>query len=101
MAADLHTSDTAIELTLTMFLLGLSAGQLLFGPVSDRMGRRGPLLVGAVAFVAASVLAACSPTVTVLLAARLVQRLSAAAGLVVGRAIIADLATGRASGWVL
>ncbi|WP_236789586.1 multidrug effflux MFS transporter [Amycolatopsis sp. GM8] len=97
MAVDLRTSDTAIELTLTTFLLGLAAGQLVFGPVSDRYGRRGPLLVGAVAFVAASVLAAFAPTIAVLLGARLVQGLSAAAGMVIGRAIIADLLTGRAA----
>ncbi|MFD9959493.1 multidrug effflux MFS transporter [Amycolatopsis sp. NPDC058986] len=97
MAADLRTSDTAIQLTLTMFLLGLAAGQLVFGPVSDRFGRRGPLLAGSVLFVAASVLAAFSPTIGILLAARLVQGLSAAAGMVIGRAIIADLETGRAA----
>lgn len=97
MAADLRTSDTAIQLTLTMFLLGLAAGQLVFGPLSDRFGRRGPLLAGAAAFVAASVLATFSPTIGVLLVARLVQGLSAAAGMVVGRAVIADLETGRAA----
>nr|WP_236650058.1 MFS transporter [Kutzneria albida] len=78
-------------------LLGLAAGQLAFGPVSDTVGRRGPLLVGSVAFVAAGVLAAFSPTIGILLAARLVQGLSAAAGMVVGRAIIADPETGRAA----
>lgn len=97
MAADLHAGDSAIELTLTMFLLGLAAGQLAFGPLSDKMGRRGPLLIGSAAFVAASVLATFSPTITILLAARLVQGLSAAAGMVIGRAIIADLETGRAA----
>lgn len=97
MAADLRTSDTAIQLTLTMFLLGLAAGQLVFGPLSDKLGRRGPLLAGSAAFVAASVLATFSPTIGVLLVARLVQGLSAAAGMVVGRAVIADLETGRAA----
>ncbi|GHH30858.1 multidrug effflux MFS transporter [Lentzea cavernae] len=97
MAADLETSDTAIQLTLTMFLLGLAAGQLVFGPISDRWGRRGPLLAGSAVFVAASVLAAVAPTIEVLLAARLVQGLTAAAGMVIGRAVIADLATGRAA----
>ncbi|WP_053738927.1 multidrug effflux MFS transporter [Nocardia sp. NRRL S-836] len=95
MAADLATSDTAIQLTLTMFLLGLAAGQLVFGPVSDRWGRRGPLLAGSAVFVLASVLAATAPTIAVLLVARLFQGLSAAAGMVIGRAVIADLASGR------
>ncbi|MDX3658961.1 multidrug effflux MFS transporter [Streptomyces sp. ID05-26A] len=97
MTADLTTSDTAVQLTLTMFLLGLAAGQLVFGPVSDRWGRRGPLLAGSAVFVAASVLAAVAPTIGVLLVARLVQGLTAAAGMVIGRAVIADLATGRAA----
>ncbi|MGW6443464.1 multidrug effflux MFS transporter [Lentzea sp. NPDC055074] len=95
MAAELETSDTAVQLTLTMFLLGLAAGQLVFGPISDRWGRRGPLLAGSAVVVAASVLAAVAPTIEVLLAARLVQGLTAAAGMVIGRAVIADLATGR------
>jgi MFS transporter, DHA1 family, multidrug resistance protein len=97
MAADLHASAPAIQLTLTMFLLGLAAGQLVFGPVSDKLGRRGPLLAGSAVFVAASVLAVLSPTVAVLLVARLLQGLSAAAGMVIGRAVIADLETGRAA----
>ncbi|MFD5092373.1 multidrug effflux MFS transporter [Amycolatopsis thailandensis] len=97
MAVDLETSDTAIQLTLTTFLLGLAAGQLIFGPVSDRWGRRGPLLTGSAVFIAASLLAAFAPTISVLLAARLLQGLSAAAGMVIGRAVIADLATGRAA----
>ena len=97
MAVELETSDTAIQLTLTMFLLGLATGQLVFGPVSDRWGRRGPLLVGSALFVAASLLAAVAPTIAILLVARLVQGVSAAAGMVIGRAIIADLVTGRAA----
>src|SRR5262249_53779358 len=97
MAADLHTSHAAVQLTLTMFLLGLAAGQLFFGPLSDRVGRRGPLLAGSAVFVAASVLAAAAPTVEVLLGARLLQGVSAAAGMVIGRAVVADLATGRAA----
>ncbi|WP_218920367.1 multidrug effflux MFS transporter [Lentzea guizhouensis] len=95
MAADLTTTDTTIQLTLTMFLLGLAAGQLVFGPISDRWGRRGPLLAGSAVFVAASLLVATAPTIEVLLAGRLFQGLSAAAGMVIGRAVIADLATGR------
>ncbi|MDX8141854.1 multidrug effflux MFS transporter [Lentzea sp. BCCO 10_0061] len=97
MAVELETSDTAIQLTLTMFLLGLATGQLVFGPVSDRWGRRGPLLIGSALFVAASLLAAAAPTIAILLVARLVQGVSAAAGMVIGRAIIADLVTGRAA----
>ncbi len=97
MAVDLHTSATTVELTLTAFLLGLAAGQLVFGPLSDRYGRRGPLLAGSAVFVTASVLAALAPTITVLVTARLLQGASASAGMVIGRAVIADLETGRSA----
>lgn len=97
MRADLAGSETAIQLTLTMFLLGMAAGQLVFGPLSDRVGRRRPLLVGTALFVLASIGAAVAPTLGVLLAARLLQGLSAAAGMVLGRAVIADLSTGQAA----
>src|SRR5699024_9524383 len=87
MRADLAGSETAIQLTLTMFLLGMAAGQLVFGPLSDRVGRRRPLLVGTALFVLASIGAAVAPTLGVLLAARLLQGLSAAAGLTQGGAV--------------
>ncbi|QRY39687.1 multidrug effflux MFS transporter [Microbacterium hominis] len=95
MAADLQTSATAVQLSLTSFLLGVTAGQLVFGPLSDRFGRVAPLVAGAVLCVAASVIAVFAPTVGVLIAARFVQGLGGAAGMVIGRAIISDLATGR------
>ncbi|MFP3713480.1 multidrug effflux MFS transporter [Puerhibacterium sp. TATVAM-FAB25] len=97
MTVDLATDAAQVQLTLTAFLVGVAAGQLVFGPLSDRWGRRGPLVVGAVLCVAASVVAALAPNVAVLVAARLVQGLTGAAGMVVGRAIISDLATGRAA----
>ncbi|NVN49439.1 multidrug effflux MFS transporter [Mycolicibacterium hippocampi] len=95
MVDDLHTSPTNIQLTLTAFLLGLAAGQLIFGPLSDRYGRVKPLVVGAVICVIASLATVLAPTVEVLIAARLAQGLTGAAGMVIGRAIISDLATGR------
>src|SRR5699024_1217438 len=97
MRADLEGSETTIQLTLTMFLLGMAGGQLVFGPLSDRVGRRRPLLVGTAVFVLASIGAAVAPTLGVLLAARLLQGLSAAAGMVLGRAVIADLSSGQAA----
>lgn len=97
MTVDLHSSATAIQLTLTAFLVGIALGQLVFGPLSDRFGRFKPLIIGAVLCVAASALAALAPTVGVLIAARFVQGLTGAAGLVIGRAIISDLSTGKAA----
>lgn len=97
MVADLHTSPTSVQLTLTTFLLGLAAGQLVFGPLSDRFGRVTPLVIGAAVCVLASLAAVLAPTIEVLVAARFAQGLTGAAGMVIGRAIISDLATGRAA----
>jgi DHA1 family bicyclomycin/chloramphenicol resistance-like MFS transporter len=97
MVDDLHTSATSVQLTLTAFLLGLATGQLIFGPLSDRFGRVKPLVVGATVCVAASLVAVLAPNIEVLVGARLAQGLTGAAGMVIGRAIISDLATGRAA----
>ena len=97
MADDLQTDATSIQLTLTAFLLGIAFGQLIFGPLSDRFGRRGPLIIGAAVFVLSSLAAAFAPTIATLIVARLVQGLSGAAGMVLGRAVIADVARGQAA----
>ena len=97
MVTDLHTSPTAVQLTLTAFLLGLASGQLVFGPLSDRFGRVKPLVIGAAVCVLASLAAVLAPSIEVLVAARFAQGLTGAAGMVIGRAIISDLATGRAA----
>ncbi len=97
MTAELQASATAVQLTLTAFLLGLTFGQLAFGPLSDRLGRRGPLIVGTLLCVAASAVAATAPSIGVLIAARFAQGFTGAAGMVIGRAIISDLATGKAA----
>jgi DHA1 family bicyclomycin/chloramphenicol resistance-like MFS transporter len=95
MAGELQASASDIQLTLTAFLLGAGLGQLVFGPWSDRAGRRLPLIAGTAVCAAAGILAACAPTMAVLIAARAVQGLSGAAGMVLGRAIISDVAHGR------
>lgn len=94
MVADLGTTETGVQLSLTAFLLGAGVGQAVFGPLSDRFGRIRPLLVGLVIAVAAAIVSAIAPTVQVLVAARLVQGLAAASGMVIGRAMITDLASG-------
>ncbi len=97
MAGDLGADASGVQLTLTTFLAGLAFGQLVMGPISDRRGRRTPLLISAVVCVLAGIVAALAPNLTVLIAARLVQGLAGAGGLVIGRAVIADLVTGRAA----
>lgn len=97
MTVDLATAATQVQLTLTSFLVGIALGQLVFGPISDRFGRLWPLVIGAGLCVVASAAAALAPTVAVLVAARFLQGLTGAAGMVIGRAIISDLARGPAA----
>lgn len=93
----LDTNSTAVQLTLTVFLLGLGLGQFFWGPVGDRYGRLRPLLAGALVSVAAAGVCVVAPTIQVLVAARFVQALAASAGPVTARAIIADRLTGPAA----
>jgi DHA1 family bicyclomycin/chloramphenicol resistance-like MFS transporter len=95
MGDDLNAAPSLVQLTLTACLLGLAAGQLLGGPISDARGRRGPLLAGLVVYVAASVGCALAPSVGVLVAVRFLQGAAGAFGIVIGRAIVRDLAAGR------
>ncbi len=93
---DLDASASEVQITLTACLLGLAGGQLLAGPLSDVLGRKRPLLVGLVAFTAASVACAVAPTVWLLSAMRLVQGIAGAAGIVIARAIARDWFEGKA-----
>jgi MFS transporter, DHA1 family, multidrug resistance protein len=93
-ADQLKTSDNAIQWTLTGTMLGVAVGQLIVGPLSDRFGRRRPLIAALFLHVLMSVVCAIAPTIEVLMAARAVQGLGASAGAVVALAIIRDLYTG-------
>ncbi|HET8987934.1 MAG TPA: multidrug effflux MFS transporter [Humibacillus sp.] len=97
LGAELGVSTSGVQLTLTAFLVGMAVGQLVMGPLSDRVGRRGPLVGSAVVCVVAGAASALAPTLPVLLGARLLQGLAGAGGMVIGRAVIADLVTGRAA----
>ena len=91
----LDASASAVQLTLTTFLLGLAAGQLVAGPLSDRVGRRLPLLAGIGGFVVASVACALAPTIGALIVLRFVQGFAGGAGISVSRAIVRDLGDGE------
>lgn len=82
-----------VELTLSTFLIGFSLGQIVWGPIGDRMGRRGPILAGLVLFIVGSVGCALSATLPQLLGWRLVQAFGACAGPVLARAMVRDLHT--------
>lgn len=97
LAGDLSTSAARVQLTLTTFMLGMAAGQLVLGPLSDRLGRRRLLLVGTLVTFLAGLVCTLTPSIGVLVAARLVQGFAGAAGVVIGRAVVADLVTGRAA----
>jgi DHA1 family bicyclomycin/chloramphenicol resistance-like MFS transporter len=78
------------QLTITLYLIGLAIGQLLYGPVSDRFGRRPVVLAGLSLFTAASVVTALAPNAAILIGARILQSLGGCAGLVLGRAAVRD-----------
>jgi DHA1 family bicyclomycin/chloramphenicol resistance-like MFS transporter len=94
LTTELRSATSTAQLTITACLLGLALGQLVAGPVSDRFGRRSPLLSGVVAYVVVSLLCAVSPTVETLVAARFVQGLAGGVGVVIAQAAGRDLYSG-------
>nr|WP_298135879.1 multidrug effflux MFS transporter [uncultured Pseudomonas sp.] len=80
-----------VQLSLAAYFVGLAFGQLLYGPLADRFGRRAPLLVGVSLFALASLACALAPSLEWLIAARFVQALGGCAGMVVSRAVVRDL----------
>ncbi|MGW2031862.1 multidrug effflux MFS transporter [Streptomyces sp. NPDC001761] len=92
----LDAPAVTVQLTLTACMAGLALGQLVVGPLSDRWGRRRPLLAGLAVYLAATALCALAPTVETLIAFRLAQGLAGAAGVVIARAVVRDLYDGVA-----
>jgi len=92
-ARALNMSISTTQLTITLYLVGLAVGQLIYGPVSDRFGRRPVLLMGLTLFTIASVVTACAPNAGVLIGSRVLQSIGGCAGLVLGRAAVRDAAT--------
>jgi len=96
-ARDLNTSAAAAQGTLSLYIFGLAVGQLFYGPMADRFGRRPILILGLVLYTAAGYAAAFSPNIDTLLVARLVQALGGCTGLILGRAMVRDTAPPDAS----
>ncbi|MGA4842346.1 multidrug effflux MFS transporter [Streptomyces sp. G45] len=90
----LSAPAATIQLTLTACLLGMALGQLVVGPMSDKWGRRTPLLSGLLVYVVATAVCAFAPTAELLIAFRLVQGLAGAAAIVIARAVVRDLYDG-------
>ncbi len=97
MADELHTDASGVQLTLTAFLVGMTLGHLVFGALSDRYGRRGPLLVGAAVCTVGTALCAVAPSLGWLVALRFVTGFSGAAGVVISRAVVSDVVQGAAA----
>ncbi|MFC2248108.1 multidrug effflux MFS transporter [Labrys portucalensis] len=94
MAEHLQTSTAAAQMTLMAFFLGFGLTQIIYGPVSDIVGRKLPLYFGLAVFTLASIGCASAPTIDWLIGLRLIQGIGAAAVMVIPRAIIRDLHTG-------
>lgn len=85
------TSPSQVQLTLSAFFVGFGAAQLVYGPLSDRWGRKPPLLTGIALYVVASILCALSTRVLSLIILRLLQGLGACAGPLIARAVVRDV----------
>ncbi|SFV27587.1 MFS transporter, DHA1 family, bicyclomycin/chloramphenicol resistance protein [Devosia crocina] len=94
MAGELQTDYSTVQITLTVFLLALGGGQLIFGPLIDALGRRRPLLFAVVTFVCASLWSALAQSVEILIVARLVQGLAASLAVVTAMSSVRDVAEG-------
>ncbi|MFF5972380.1 Bcr/CflA family multidrug efflux MFS transporter [Streptomyces sp. NPDC012769] len=90
----LRSPAATIQLTLTACLAGMALGQLVVGPMSDKWGRRRPLLIGMIVYVLATAVCAFAPSAALLIGFRLLQGLAGAAGIVIARAIVRDLYDG-------
>jgi DHA1 family bicyclomycin/chloramphenicol resistance-like MFS transporter len=97
-ARDLNASAAQTQLTLSAFLLGFAAGQLLYGPVADKVGRRPVLLFGLSLFLAATLACTLAPGITTLTIARFCQALGASGPIVLARAMVRDLYEGPRAG---
>lgn len=93
-AGEFGTTASAVQLTLTTFFAGMGLGQLVGGPFSDQRGRRLPLVAGTILMTVASIACALAPDVGILMAARFLQGFGGGWAMVIGRAVIVDLAHG-------
>ena len=81
----------SVQLVLTLFLAGIAVGQLVYGPVSDRLGRRPVLIAGLALFLAGTVVCGLAWSLPMLIVGRVIEACGGCAGMVLGRAIVRDL----------
>jgi DHA1 family bicyclomycin/chloramphenicol resistance-like MFS transporter len=96
--ADLGATTGGVQLTLSAFLIGFAMGQFIYGPLSDKLGRRPVLIAGLVLFIAATIACTVAPSVETLVGARFIQALGGSAPVVLARAMVRDLYEGPRAG---
>jgi DHA1 family bicyclomycin/chloramphenicol resistance-like MFS transporter len=97
-ARQLTASTAQVQLTISAYLIGFAVGQIVYGPISDRHGRKPVLLAAIALYCAASLACALSVSIEMLIAARFVQALGGSGGIVLARAIVRDLYSGGRAG---
>lgn len=95
---DLETTHASVQLTLSVFLVGFAAGQVVYGPLADRIGRKPGLIAGLAIYAVASLACTLAPSVEVLIVARFCQAFGAAGPVVLARAVVRDLYEGPRAG---
>lgn len=90
-AKDLHTTIAHITLSITSFFIGISIGQMIYGPLLDKYGRKKPLYIGLAVYLVASLACAYAPTADALIGIRFLQALGSCAGMVASRALVRDI----------
>jgi DHA1 family bicyclomycin/chloramphenicol resistance-like MFS transporter len=90
-ARDLHTTVAHITLSITSFFIGISVGQMIYGPLLDKYGRKKPLYIGLFVYLFTSVACAYAPTANMLIGIRFLQALGSCAGMVASRALVRDI----------
>lgn len=90
-AADLNTDISNVQFSLSTFFIGMALGQLLYGPLADKYGRRIPLVIGIVIFIVSSLVIALAPNINVFNGFRFLQAIGGCSGMVISRAIIQDV----------
>ncbi|WP_085522807.1 Bcr/CflA family efflux MFS transporter [Tuberibacillus sp. Marseille-P3662] len=95
-ASELDVSASLVQLSLTTCLVGLAIGQIVIGPISDAQGRRKPLMISIFLFSLSSLLCALAPNIMTLVVARFLQGFTASSGVVLSRAVVRDVFSGRA-----
>jgi len=95
LASFFETSASMTQLTLTTAMIGLAVGQLLLGPLSDKFGRKKPLIISLVIYIISTVLIVFSSNIEMMIVLRVIQGLSSAGSVVISRAVATDLYRGR------